>query len=71
MKKQRIVNLKELIKISDKLGESLDTLKTLEPFIKLKDRYKYKKTYKFIDDLYWKIDKLIINMTDPTELDNE
>lgn len=71
MKKQRIVNLKELIKISDKLGESLDTLQTLEPFINFKDRYKYKKTYKFLEELYYKVDKLIINMTDSTELDNE
>ena len=43
----------------------------LEPFIKFKDRNKYKKTYKFLDELYWAVDKLIINMTDSTELDNE
>ena len=71
MIKQKIVNLKELIKISDKLSESLNTLQMLEPFIKFKDRNKYKKTYKFLDDLYWAVDKLIINMTDSTELDNE
>ena len=46
MIKQKIVNLKELIKISDKLSESLNTLQMLEPFIKFKDRNKYKKTYK-------------------------
>ncbi len=71
MIKQKIVNLKELIKISDKLSESLNTLQMLEPFIKFKDRNKYKKTYKFLDELYWAVDKLIINMTDSTELDNE
>lgn len=71
MKKQKLVNFKELTKLSNKLGESLDTLKTIEPFIKFRDRYKYKKTYKFIDELYWKVEKLIINMTDSTELDNE
>lgn len=71
MIKQKIVNLKELIKISDKLSESLNTLQMLEPFIKFKDRNKYKKTYKFLDKLYWAVDKLIINMTDSTELDNE
>ena len=71
MVKQKIVNLKELIKISDKLSESLNTLQMLEPFIKFKDRNKYKKTYKFLDELYWSVDKLIINMTDSTELDNE
>ena len=71
MIKQKIVNLKELIQISDKLSESLNTLQMLEPFIKFKDRNKYKKTYKFLDELYWAVDKLIINMTDSTELDNE
>ena len=71
MKKHKLINLKELTRISNKLGESLDTLQILEPFIKFKDRYKYKKTYKFIDELYWKVDKLIINMTDSTEIDNE
>lgn len=71
MIKQKIVNLKELIKISDKLSESLNTLQMLEPFIKFKDRNKYKKTYKFLNELYWTVDKLIINMTDSTELDNE
>ena len=71
MIKQKIVNLKELIKISDKLSESLNTLQMLERFIKFKDRNKYKKTYKFLDELYWAVDKLIINMTDSTELDNE
>ena len=71
MIKQKIVNLKELIKISDKLSESLNTLQLLEPFIKFKDRNKYKKTYKFLNELYWAVDKLIINMTDSTELDNE
>lgn len=71
MIKQKIVNLKELIKISDKLSESLNTLQMLEPFIKFKDRNKYKKTYKFLNELYWAVDKLIINMTDSTELDNE
>ena len=71
MIKQKIVNLKELIKISDKLSESLNTLQMLEPFIKFKNRNKYKKTYKFLDELYWAVDKLIINMTDSTELDNE
>ena len=71
MIKQKIVNLKELIKISDKLSESLNTLQMLEPFIIFKDRNKYKKTYKFLDELYWAVDKLIINMTDSTELDNE
>ena len=71
MIKQKIVNLKELIKISDKLSESLNTLQMLEPFIKFKDRNKYKKTYKFLDELYWAVDKLIINMKDSTELDNE
>ena len=71
MIKQKIVNLKELIKISYKLSESLNTLQMLEPFIKFKNRNKYKKTYKFLDELYWAVDKLIINMTDSTELDNE
>ena len=71
MIKQKIVNLKELIKISDKLSETLNTLQMLEPFIKFKDRNKYKKAYKFLDELYWSVDKLIINMTDSTELDNE
>jgi hypothetical protein len=71
MKKQKLVNFKELTKLSNKLGESLDTLKTIEPFIKFEDRYKYKRTYKFIDELYWKVEKLIINITDSTELDNE
>lgn len=71
MKKQKLVNFKELTKLSNKLGESLDTLKTIEPFIKFRDRCKYKKTYKFIDELYWKVEKLIINMTDSTKLDNE
>jgi len=71
MKKQKLVNFKELTKLSNKLGESLDTLKTIEPFIKFGDRYKYKKTYKFIDELYWKVEKLIINITDSTELENE
>ena len=42
MKKQKLVNFKELTKLSNKLGESLDTLKTIEPFIKFGDRYKYK-----------------------------
>ena len=71
MKKNKLVNLKELTRISNKLGDSLDILKTLEPFIKFKDRKKYKKTYYFIDELYWKVEKLIINMTDSTEIDNE
>ena len=71
MKKQRIVNLKELIKINNKLGDVLNTLQILEPFISFKDRCKYKKSYKFIEELYFKVDKLIINMTDETELDNK
>ena len=71
MKKQRIVNLKELIKINNKLGDVLNTLQILEPFISFKDRCKYKKSYKFIEELYFKVDKLIINMIDETELDNK
>ena len=71
MKKQRIVNLKELMKINNKLGDALNTLQILEPFISFKDRCKYKKSYKFIEEMYFKVDKLIINMTDKTELDNK
>lgn len=68
MKKQRIVNLKELVKINNKLGNTLELLQTLDPFIEFKNRYQYKKTYKFIEELYYKVDKLIINMTDNEEI---
>ena len=71
MKKQRIVNLKELMKINNKLGDALNTLQILEPFISFKDRCKYKKSYNFIEEMYFKVYKLIINMTDKTELDNK
>lgn len=71
MKKQRILNLKELTKISNKLGDFLNILQIIEPFIEFKDRCKYKKTYKFIDELYFKVEKLIINMTDSTEIDSK
>ena len=71
MKKQKIVNFKELTRISDKLGDALNTLHILEPFISFKDRFQYKKTYDFIEKLYFRIEKLIINITDSTELDNK
>lgn len=71
MKKQKIVNFKELSKISDKLGDALNTLHMLEPFIVFKDRYQYKRTYKFIEELYFEVENLIINMTDSMELYNK
>lgn len=71
MKKINLIKLKDLEKISNKLGDTLSVLDSLEPFLSFKERHKYKSTYKFIDYLYFKIEKLIINMTDKEELDKE
>lgn len=71
MKNIKLVNLKNLEKISNKLGDTLNVLQSLEPFLNLKERHKYKSTYKFIEELYYKVDKVIINMTDKEELDKE
>ena len=38
--------------------------------IRLSDDF-IKSTYKFIEELYFKVDKVIINMTDKEELDKE
>jgi DNA-binding transcriptional regulator WhiA len=67
MKNLEIVNFKNLTKLSERLGNAIETLNSLDPYIKFKDRFKYKKTCKYLDDLYEAVDKLIINITDKEE----
>jgi hypothetical protein len=67
MKKIELVNIKELTKISNRIGDTLCSLRELEPYIEFKDRFKYKLTYNYLEYLFNKIDKVIINITDPSE----
>lgn len=71
MKNIKLVKLKDLERISNKLGDTISILQTLEPFLSFKERHKFKSTYRFIEELYYKVDKVIINMTDKVELDKE
>ncbi|MBQ7790407.1 MAG: hypothetical protein IJ399_04010 [Bacilli bacterium] len=71
MKKINLVKLKDLEKISDKLGDTINVLESLEPFLTFKERCNFKRTYGYIKELYFKVDKVIINMTDKEELDKK
>ena len=42
MKNIKLVKLKDLEKISNKLGDTISILQTLEPFLSFKERYKFK-----------------------------
>ncbi|MDY6015015.1 MAG: hypothetical protein SPI91_00970 [Bacilli bacterium] len=63
-KKLRLCNLDELSRASDCIGYCIGALLDLELFIPLKDKRRYKITYKFLEDLYDEIDKAYIMLTD-------
>lgn len=70
-KKLELVDLEELKMESDYIGYALGALLNLEPYITLKDRIRFKKTFKYLEEIYENIDRVIINVTDRSEIDNE
>lgn len=63
-KKLKLCNLDELSRASDCIGYCLGALLDFENFIPLKDKRKFKITYKFLEDLYDEIDKVYIMLAD-------
>lgn len=63
-KKLKLCNLDELSRASDCIGYCIGALLDLESFVPLKDRRRFKITYKYLEDLYDEIDRVYIMLMD-------
>ena len=66
-RKIKLVNLKELEKIIDRVGEAYGTFQDLEPYINLRNRIKYQMLLNNISYFWTKLDDIYCGITDSTE----
>lgn len=65
----KLITYDELQDISDSIGITVGSLMNLEPYVPLLNKVKFYKSYKYLVNLYNKIEEILSNVRDKSDKD--